>query len=389
MLRAPKIAPVRIRTVTTAVRAALAAAVVAVGVFALPVSAGHSADVPVVHGGELRSYRLYVPGSLEAGRRVPLLLVLHGLGGSGVGMARTTSLDALAEREGFVVAYPDGLWRSWNAGTCCGDASAAGVDDVGFLARIVSDLTLTLPLDPARVYAAGFSNGGMMALRAACERPDVFAAVASVTGTLEAPCAPARPVSVLQVAGGRDGTVPYRGLRWSAFLKTAITPVPVASGTFERGGLCSGLPARARTAKTDLRTYDRCAGGSAVRVVLLPEMGHVWPTKAREGWSGSDEVWRFLSARRVASATDRPRPVLTTRIVAARVGRDVDGRLDGRYDVVIGRRVNVDVLRGSAWVPWSSVTTDVEGRFRFAAPDRAVRLRYAGAPGLPSTATVA
>jgi hypothetical protein len=138
-----------------------------------------------------------------------------------------------------------------------------------------------------------------------------------------------------------------------------------------------------------VRSYDHCAGGSSARVVLLPAMSHVWPTASRDGWAGSEEVWRFLSSHALPDDADRPSPVLATRVVAGRSGRDVVGQLDGRYDVVIGRRLLVEVPRGAGWVPYRTVTTDVEGRFRFASPPSSVRVRYAGAPGLPSSARVA
>lgn len=388
-MRAQKTARMGLRSVRRALLGAVAAALVAAGIAAAPAGAGTAVDVPVVHDGALRSYRLYVPGSLKAGTRVPLVLVLHGLGASPASTAAMTGFDALAERNSFVAVYPAGQWNSWNAGSCCGDASATGVDDVGFLTHVVADVSLAVPVDPGRVYAAGFSNGGMMALRAACERPDVFAAVASVMGTLEAPCAPKRPVSVLQVVGGRDVLVPYRGQAWSGTLRAPLTAVPVASGVWERGDLCSGLPARIRTAHAEVRSYARCAGGSAVRLVLLPRTGHSWPVSARDGWSATQETWRFLSGHGAASAT-RPQPVLATRIVATRAGSRLDGRLDGRFDVVIGRRLAVEVRRGARWVRVTTVTTDVEGRFRASVPrGERVRVTYAGGPGLPSATTVA
>ena len=370
-------------------RGAVLATLVGLGVAAVPASAGTVTDVPLLHGGTLRSYRLYVPGALPAARKVPLVLALHGLSGTPAGMAKMTGFDALAERHGFVVAYPEGRWSSWNAGTCCGDASAAGVDDVGFLTDVVRTLSLTLPVDPARVYAAGFSNGGMMALRLGCERPDVFAAVASVTGTLQAPCRPSAPVSALQVTGGADGLVPYRGQPWSEALRASLTPVPVAVGALERGALCSGLPARTRSGAAEVRSYASCAGGASVRLAVLPRESHVWPTASRHGWAGTEEVWRFFRDRALAGAQRRA-PVLTTRLVASRTaGGDVVGRLDGRFDVVIGRRIVVDVRRGGRWVAAGSVTTDVEGAFAVRGPREAVRLRYAGTPGLPSSVTVA
>lgn len=383
--------PRRAVSARRAVFGALLAGLVGLGVAAVPAAAvGVGVHVPVVHGGALRSYRLFVPASLPAGRTVPLVVVLHGLGASPTATANLTRFDDLAERYGFVAAYPEGLGKSWNAGTCCGSSVVSRVDDVGFLARVVSDVSLAVRVDRARVYAAGFSNGGMMAMRAACERPDLFAAVASVAGTLVAPCAADRPVSVLQVTGMRDVLVPYRGTSWSGTLRSPLSALPVAAGTWERTAACSGLPARTRTARVETRSYDRCAGGSAVRLVQVTGAGHVWPTAARDGYQASEEAWRFLSSHAAPWAYAGATPVLTTKVVAARSGASITGRLDGRFDVVIGRRLAVEVRRGTRWVAAGRVTTDVEGRFRFLAPAGGpVRVRYGGSPGLPSVATVA
>jgi polyhydroxybutyrate depolymerase len=372
-------------------RGVAAAAVVLLGLAIAPADAGTALDVPVVHDGAVRHVRLYVPDSLPLGERVPLLLVLHGLGASRESVARQTGFDAQADRHGFVVAYPEGRWGSWNAGGCCGDAAAAGVDDVGFLTKVVADLSVTAPVDPARVYLAGFSNGGMMALRAACERPDVFAAVASVTGTFVTPCVPSRPVSVMQVSGGRDLVVPYRGTAWSGLLRSALTAVPVTTGRWERGNACSGLPAHTSEGGANVRSYARCAGGSSVTLVVLPATAHAWPTRERDGWAASERIWDFLTGRTLPrTLAAPPRPALPTRMLAARYQGDVVGRLDGRYDVVIGRRLVVEQRRGTAWVVVASVETDVDGGFRLRAVwPGALRVRYPGGAGQPSWRVVA
>jgi polyhydroxybutyrate depolymerase len=373
---------------------ALAAAFAVLGVCVAPASGAAGVYVPVVHGGALRSYRLYVPSALPAGP-VPLVVALHGLTGAASSFAGTSRLDDLADLHGFVVVYPEGLSKSWNAGTCCGDSAANDVDDVGFLAQVVTQVSLTLPVDRSRVYAVGFSNGGMMALRAACELPDLFAAVASVNGAGVSPCVPSRPVSVLQVSGGRDALIPYRGTAWMTPLKSPIPATPVVAGGWERANRCSGLPAHTHTQAAEIRSYDSCAGGTSARVVVLPRNGHTWPRGASEGWDATTEVWRFFASRPGASgaraAFDPPAPVLTTRIVATRRRDRVAGLLDGRFDVVLGRRVAVDVWRGGRWITVGAVTTDVEGRFHFVSPGGSarLRLRYAGAPGLPSSAVLA
>jgi polyhydroxybutyrate depolymerase len=351
----------------------------------LPASARVARDrsVPVVHGGRVRSVLLHVP--LSVAEPAPLVLMLHGVLGNAASSVGQTGWSELADREGFVVAYPQGYASSWNAGTCCGSAAAENVDDVGFLVSVVDTIATAVPLvDRSRVYVAGFSNGGMMALRAGCERPDVFAAVASVSGTLQAPCAPSRPVSALQVTGMLDHRVPFGGLDYNGALTTALTPVPVAVGAVERGDGCSGLPRRSVSGDVTVREYPRCAGGSSVRLVLLRRTEHAWPHDDPDGWDASREVWRFLAAHRLDTSAVSGRPVLSTRVLVARAPGGVAGALDGRYDVVGGRRLAVEAWRGGRWVLVRSVVTDVAGTFHAAAPGGRVRVRYEGGVGLPS-----
>ncbi|HNV72206.1 MAG TPA: PHB depolymerase family esterase, partial [Candidatus Ozemobacteraceae bacterium] len=135
-----------------------------------------------------RTYELFVPKNVVGSSPVPLLLVLHGGGGTGRGMQYLTlgRFNELAEREGFVVAYPDGLKKNWNDGrdVPASEAHASKLDDVGFLKALIQKLQTELSIDPSRIYACGISNGAFMSARLAIEAPDVFAAVALVTGSL-------------------------------------------------------------------------------------------------------------------------------------------------------------------------------------------------------------
>ena len=111
--------------------------------------------------------RFRLPPDHDASRRRPLVIALHWAGGSGDEMSRHFDINDRADRAGWIVAYPDATGESpgWNVGHCCGDAPERGVDDVGFVAALIDELTATRAVDPARVYVAGMSNGGMLAHR--------------------------------------------------------------------------------------------------------------------------------------------------------------------------------------------------------------------------------
>jgi polyhydroxybutyrate depolymerase len=158
-----------------------------------------------------RGYLVYLPSTYQAGRPVPLVFVFHGGGGRASGIAPHTGFSRLAEREGFVAVYPDGLEGRWNDGR----GYAATHDDVGFVHALLDTLQRELSIDPRRVYATGISNGAMFAYRLACDLPGVFAAVAPVAGAMPVDLAPScrhtEPVSVIAMQGTADPLMPYAG----------------------------------------------------------------------------------------------------------------------------------------------------------------------------------
>ncbi|HVV50044.1 MAG TPA: PHB depolymerase family esterase, partial [Polyangia bacterium] len=155
------------------------------------------------------------------GERVPLLVYLHGLGGSGSEALAAPALRALAERGRMVLVAPDGNLdregrRFWNAGGACCNFDGKAVNDVARLEALISRWLERPEIDPARVYVVGFSNGGFMAHRLACFMDDRLAAVVSIGGAGRArdeACAPASPISVLEVHGDADPVVRYDGGR--------------------------------------------------------------------------------------------------------------------------------------------------------------------------------
>jgi polyhydroxybutyrate depolymerase len=281
-------------------RLAVLLCLAAVAAVALPANADPGAGVSAVIGtpydGRMRTFNLYVAPRVPATKPVPLLLVLHGLFLDPATTEATSGLDQVADSEDVAVAYPAGVDGSWNAGTCCGPSSGARVDDVGFLAHVVDVVNTVRPIDRNRVYVAGFSNGGMMALKAACERPDVFAAAASVGGTLQTSCAGHAPVSALLVNGKADTTVPYDGSSYSRYLRTPLTPVPTAMRVLARHAGCVAVRDTSSYRHTT-RTYRGCARGSALELVTAPRLGHHWPTAKKDGVDGERLVWGFLIAR--------------------------------------------------------------------------------------------
>lgn len=166
-----------------------------------------------------RQYIVHVPKKyFEDQVPVPLLLILHGASGTGQGMEVLTNFDALSDKEGFIVAYPDAINTAWNDGR--GD-EASVIDDVGYLEHIIDSVAAKADIDRSRVYTAGYSRGGMMAYLLGCVLPDKIAAVASVSSTFPIyefnQCKDTAPKPVMIIQGTDDPIVPWMGIRAAYF----------------------------------------------------------------------------------------------------------------------------------------------------------------------------
>ncbi|MBI3299647.1 MAG: polyhydroxybutyrate depolymerase [Elusimicrobia bacterium] len=256
------------------------------------------------HRGQDRNYLLYVPEDSPARRaRMPLVLALHGGGGSARQAMESMRMQEIAARERFVLVYPEGTGRkamgrimgAWNAGVCCGDAATKNVDDVGFISKLIDTLIREYPVDPKRVYAMGISNGGAMAYRLACELSGKIAAIGPVAYNGEiADCPLSRPVPLIHLHGLLDGCALYGGGEecGGCFQKLL--------GRAGKGGSkradkfpCTAVPELMQTWKIRNKLSDRsevvtssgsarCAGygrGEPGEIVLCTDdnLGHRWP----------------------------------------------------------------------------------------------------------------
>jgi polyhydroxybutyrate depolymerase len=211
---------------------------------------------------------------------------MHPYPADGEDMAAISGLNSKADDENFLVAYPDGLNRGFNALICCGTE-----DDVGFIRTITKRLTGSRQADPGRVYATGISNGGDMAYKLAVELPGTFAAIAPVSGGYLGTDAekksymPRTPVSVMTFIGGLDEH--YAGM-------------DAGINTWQKRLSC--VPSDRQRLKNGIkRTTAKCGDGSEVVVHRLPKMGHSWPNGAggdmsdpKAGVNATDAMWRFF-----------------------------------------------------------------------------------------------
>ncbi len=259
-----------------------------------------------------RSYALHLPPELVD--PMPLVLVLHGRFGTGIDIARYTGFNDLADRENFIVAYPDGLEGEWNY-----PRGVQGYpdthDDLAFLTALVDDLAADYPIDLTRVYIAGFSNGGFMAERAACENPARFAAFASVAaagfgGMLDV-CLEAGTVTapILMVHGTADENIPWAGTGVTRGERTVYVtyPVPDTLGFWAGFNGCSDgldtvdLPQSDDSLATSIRIFTvDCPEDAAVVLYGLIGGVHEWPRPLSADSTDIDTteiVWQFFAPR--------------------------------------------------------------------------------------------
>lgn len=227
-------------------------------------------------GGQTRTYRLLVPDTADDS--APVVVVLHDAGGSPESIAEATQFNRAAREHGFAVAYPASVSGTWNAGFCCGDAPAEGVNDMAFLDRLLEELDGQERIDGRRVYVAGVSNGAIMGYRYACQGGTPVAGVASVAGAMAfEDCDPAAPVSVLEIHGTGDDVVPVGGGELADFTQ-ATRPVPSAEETAERWADLNGCGES--SVDTDepvtTTTWSGCQEEAAVRLIVIEGAGHTW-----------------------------------------------------------------------------------------------------------------
>ena len=271
----------------------------------------------LVVGGD-RPVTVHVPPAYDASQPAPLLIYLHGYGGTGEQGDEYFGLGTRAVHDGFVYAAPDGTPdsegnRFWNATEACCDFDSRGVDDVAYLTEVIDDIQAELAIDPARIAFVGWSNGAFMSYRMACERADRIAAIATLAGAISAEpaeCTPSEPVSVAHIHGTADDTIEYAG---GTVFDEPDRPYPGAEATARAWATYDGCAATATTldarldleatltdggdpAETSVQEWSGCDAGVTVQLWTIPNGGHAPSVTS----AFADSVLRFL--------TDHPKP---------------------------------------------------------------------------------
>ena len=285
------------------------------GAFSLPSArptvAGAAGGSPTAN----RPYGLKVPAGYDSRHPIPLVVLLHGYTSNGAAQAAYFGLVAEADKAGFLLAYPDGTRdrfgnRFWNATDACCDFFRSGVDDVAYLDAVIGEISAKYPVDPARVFVVGHSNGAFMAHRYACDRAAKVAAIVTLAGMQwkdQSHCGAGSPVSVLHVHGRNDMTVYYGG---GATPEGAYPGAVETVGDWAKKDGCTGsltvtgrkfdLERTIPGDETDEAAWSGCPAGAAVTLWTIEGGGHV--PAFNDHWAES--IWAFMATHpKVASGS--------------------------------------------------------------------------------------
>ncbi len=274
---------------------------------ALPAPEGApSSELPMatIRVGRLaRTFAYYIPPQLPP--NAPVVLVFHGSGMTGEGMRSATerSFDQLADRKGFLLVYPNGYQNTWNDCRKAVNLPAKidGVDDVSFVRALIAQLRADYSIDPARVYAMGFSNGAHFVYRLAVEAPDALAAVAAISANFStdenSDCRPVgKPIPIMILLGTADPLNPYHG-----GLAYRGATVRSAEATAEYFARLNGQtqPPRTTHLETTPLTVDRLVWDAPGKpeVVLVSINGGVHEVPRFSFLDGPAEIWDFFAAQ--------------------------------------------------------------------------------------------
>ena len=242
---------------------------------------------------------------------MPLILNFHGGGGSPEGQKETSQMDKTSDEKGFIVAYPQGSGKNprlkrrrfWNPGSgpdgmISEDPTLNSIDDYAFVNESIDILEQNLNIDSRRIYATGFSNGGILSHGLACRLSHRIAAIASVAGpywTYEKNCKPKRPVSILHFHGTADRCAPYLGGPSQCHGKISRSKPREFRSAKDSVKIWQNInqcPSKAKIiyqkGKAICFSYGPCNKDTEVILCSIKDAGHTWPGGKAYGLPGMD-----------------------------------------------------------------------------------------------------
>lgn len=267
-------------------------------------------------GNDDRVFIVHVPNAPPRDPRWSLVLAFHGVGSNAKQMAHISNFPELADRERFLVVFPQGLGvvPAWNTAVV-GKAKRSKADEIAFVKAMLADLQAIFPIDASRIYAAGFSNGGLLSHKLACELSDTIAAIGVVAGiNAEDECLPSRPVPVIAFHGLRDPVVIFSGAE-----EIGLPSVRTTMKDWAVRDACSEEPELLdEKGEVLCEQWPDCRAGAEVVLCTVKEGHHTWPGGKNPSYMGrttrdidaSERMWAFFQAHPLpAEVTPAATPV--------------------------------------------------------------------------------
>jgi polyhydroxybutyrate depolymerase len=244
--------------------------------------------------GKERVFRITIPEKYPDSLKLPIIFVLHGYDNIVEDMGIYSEMDKMANKAGFIAVYPEGTkningYYTWNAGDNYVEWTQ-NANDVLFIDTLITYLEINYPIDTTRIYIAGHGNGSMMAYRLAAELSERIAAIACISGQMvDSQSIPTQSVPIMHVHGDNDIILPHTGNEQYGFQVAAIDKI---IKKWLQWNKCSTVPT---VLKYDAKvTALQWKGNAEVRLYLLHDLGHDWPTLQRGNWPATEYIWNFF-----------------------------------------------------------------------------------------------
>jgi len=238
-----------------------------------PAAASQRLERSIRVDGRSRNYVVYLPDNLSAQSSWPVIMAFHPHFGSAGYMESTAHFQTSPGGSNFIVVYPEGFRRSWNAGGCCGAAQKQNIDDLGFYLAMIADLQKLAPINP-KIYITGFSNGATMVYHIVCKLPNTVAAAAPfASGAQMSSCQPGQ-VPLLHIHGAAD---PLANVEGGSNYPSALDTVRAVA---QHNGCSNSSATKTYGLGTSCTSFAACPGSAEATLCIIPDLGHVWPGAA-------------------------------------------------------------------------------------------------------------
>ena len=273
--------------------------------------------------GYSRTYTVFEPSNYRNQKAVPLVVMLHGVGGTGAGIIKETGWGRKAEQNGFLVVFPDALRpypdaeasflinpQVWNDGSRRGSELLQRVNDVKFLSLMLDQMAKSYNVDPNAIFLTGFSNGASLGFKTVTELPGRFKAFAAVSGHYwqgDDKSKIAVPTPTLLIVGTADPLNPFDGgtiqLPWGSFAS------PPLMETMTNWAKKNGFRGNMETVSdiSGVKILKAAGEGRApIQAYIIEGLGHLWPGgepmfpeayigKDPDKVQATDLIWKFFS----------------------------------------------------------------------------------------------